>query len=131
MLLSTRRPRMPPREEHLVDGEELPGASPKLSQINKSSRRRSQGLAKRPGSDLGPTLKPVRAPVLAPHPVVDEEEPFRVIAALDCLEPRIVGPPERLPPVVAEVIRLRHIRTRTGRNLFELACSLGNVRGIA
>ena len=43
MLLPCKGTENASREEHLVDGEELPGASPKLNRADSSSINRSQG----------------------------------------------------------------------------------------
>src|SRR6516164_6073455 len=52
-----------------------------------------------PGESVG-------APVLAAHPVVEEEEAVGVVFLLDALKARIVVAPEGVLPVRLEVVRL-------------------------
>src|SRR4030095_8196970 len=59
--------------------------------------------------------EPVRAPALAPHPVMDEEEPVGVVALLDREEARVVRAPVGLLPGFLEEVALGHVRACGGR----------------
>src|SRR5271168_4719122 len=66
--------------------------------------------------------KAVRAPVLASHAVVDEEQAARVEAVLDRAQARIIAAPERAPPGLVEVVALRNIGAWIAHELAQLCC---------
>src|SRR2546423_5245796 len=51
----------------------------------------------------------IRAPVLASHTVVHEEQTFRIVLCLDGPQARVVLAPERLPPLCVEIVALRDV----------------------
>src|SRR4029450_12654847 len=59
--------------------------------------------------------EPVRAPALAPPPVMDEEEPVGVVALLAREEARVVRAPVGLLPGFLEEVALGHVRACGGR----------------
>src|SRR5579863_1454330 len=83
--------------------------------VPRASRAASSGGDRRRCAFIGILVslqarEAVRAPVLAPHAVVHDEEPFRVVLLLDGSEALVVRAEVRLLPALVEEVALRQIR---------------------
>src|ERR1700733_5812993 len=92
------------RSEHKSGGAQFLTEIPVLRGIGRHS------AAARPRKAVG-------APVLAAYSLMNEEQAVRIVPLLRGGQSRIVGAPERVPPVPLEVIAFRQIRSGLGRDL--------------
>src|SRR5256885_2141175 len=73
------------------------------------ARRRCTDIGTTPAAGSRRRGEAIRAPVLASHTVVHEEQTFRIVLCLDGPQARVVLAPERLPPLCVEIVALRDV----------------------